>query len=112
MLRCRYYSIIVAAPPRQEQRDKLGGRAYQYEVNGFRFDGGPTVITAPYMFDELYAEAAEAAANHDDALLADGHAAAKTPVGPRPFQGAPGRRPAVRRLRPRWTRWWRRRAPR
>lgn len=37
-----------------EKRDKLGGRAYQYEVNGFKFDGGPTVITAPYMFDELF----------------------------------------------------------
>jgi phytoene desaturase len=38
-----------------EKRDKIGGRAYQYEVNGFKFDGGPTVITAPYMFDELFA---------------------------------------------------------
>ncbi len=38
-----------------EKRDKLGGRAYQYELNGFKFDGGPTVITAPYMFDELFA---------------------------------------------------------
>lgn len=37
-----------------EQRDKPGGRAYQYEVNGFKFDGGPTVITAPYMFDEIW----------------------------------------------------------
>jgi phytoene desaturase len=40
-----------------EKRDKLGGRAYQYEVNGFKFDGGPTVITAPYMFDELFEQA-------------------------------------------------------
>jgi phytoene desaturase len=37
-----------------EKRDKLGGRAYQYEINGFKFDGGPTVITAPQMFDELF----------------------------------------------------------
>lgn len=37
-----------------EKRDKLGGRGYQYEIDGFRFDGGPTVITAPYMFDELF----------------------------------------------------------
>ena len=37
-----------------EKRDRLGGRAYQYEINGFKFDGGPTVITAPYMFDELF----------------------------------------------------------
>lgn len=37
-----------------EKRDKPGGRAYQYDVSGFRFDGGPTVITAPHMFDELF----------------------------------------------------------
>ena len=37
-----------------EKRDKLGGRAYVYEINGFKFDGGPTVITAPFLFDELF----------------------------------------------------------
>ncbi len=37
-----------------EKRDKLGGRAYVY---GFKFDGGPTVITAPFMFDDLFATA-------------------------------------------------------
>jgi phytoene desaturase len=37
-----------------EKRDKLGGRAYVYEKNGFKFDGGPTVITAPFMFDDLW----------------------------------------------------------
>ncbi len=42
-----------------EQRDKLGGRAYVYTINGFTFDGGPTVITAPFLFDELWALAAK-----------------------------------------------------
>lgn len=37
-----------------EKRDKLGGRAYVYDINGFKFDGGPTVITAPFMFDEIF----------------------------------------------------------
>ena len=37
-----------------EKRDKLGGRAYTYEINGFKFDGGPTVITAPWLFDEVW----------------------------------------------------------
>ncbi len=37
-----------------EKRDKLGGRAYVYEINGFKFDGGPTVITAPWLFDEIW----------------------------------------------------------
>jgi phytoene desaturase len=38
-----------------EKRDKLGGRAYVYDINGFQFDGGPTVITAPFMFDDIWA---------------------------------------------------------
>jgi phytoene desaturase len=37
-----------------EQRDRPGGRAYVYDQDGFRFDGGPTVITAPWLFDELF----------------------------------------------------------
>ena len=37
-----------------EKRDKLGGRAYTYEINGFKFDGGPTVVTAPWLFDEIW----------------------------------------------------------
>ena len=37
-----------------EKRDKLGGRAYVYDINGFKFDGGPTVITAPFLFDEIW----------------------------------------------------------
>ncbi|HEV8191328.1 MAG TPA: FAD-dependent oxidoreductase, partial [Ktedonobacterales bacterium] len=38
-----------------EKRDKPGGRAYVYNIDGFTFDGGPTVITAPFMFDDLWA---------------------------------------------------------
>ena len=37
-----------------EKLDHWGGRAYQYEINGFKFDGGPTVITAPHQYDELF----------------------------------------------------------
>ncbi|NGP88417.1 phytoene desaturase [Fodinibius halophilus] len=37
-----------------EKRDKPGGRAYVYEIDGFKFDGGPTVITAPFLFDEIF----------------------------------------------------------
>jgi phytoene desaturase len=37
-----------------EQRDRPGGRAYVYEQDGFRFDGGPTVITAPWLIEELF----------------------------------------------------------
>jgi phytoene desaturase len=40
-----------------EKMDKPGGRAYVFEKNGFKFDGGPTVITAPFMFDDIFAAA-------------------------------------------------------
>lgn len=40
-----------------EKRDKPGGRAYVYEKDGFTFDGGPTVITAPFLFDEIFEKA-------------------------------------------------------
>ena len=38
-----------------EKRDKAGGRAYVYEQDGFVFDGGPTIITAPWLIHELFA---------------------------------------------------------
>ncbi|MBA3321048.1 MAG: phytoene desaturase [Pyrinomonadaceae bacterium] len=37
-----------------EKRDQPGGRAYVYEQDGFVFDGGPTIITAPWMIHELF----------------------------------------------------------
>lgn len=40
-----------------EKRDKAGGRAYVYKQDGFTFDGGPTVITAPFLFDEIFEKA-------------------------------------------------------
>ena len=37
-----------------EKRDKLGGRAYVYKQDGFTFDGGPTIITAPWLINEIF----------------------------------------------------------
>lgn len=37
-----------------EKRDKPGGRAYVFKDNGFTFDAGPTVITAPHCLEELF----------------------------------------------------------
>jgi phytoene desaturase len=37
-----------------EARDKPGGRAYVYEDQGYVFDAGPTVITAPHCIEELF----------------------------------------------------------
>ncbi|MEM1102928.1 MAG: phytoene desaturase family protein [Pseudomonadota bacterium] len=38
-----------------EKRDGPGGRAYVYKQDGFTFDAGPTIVTAPYLFEELWA---------------------------------------------------------
>ena len=48
-LRARGYDVTIL-----DKQDKLGGRAYQYERNGFVHDAGPTVITAKFLFDELF----------------------------------------------------------
>ena len=37
-----------------EKHQDLGGRARVFRKNGFIYDGGPTVITAPFLFDELF----------------------------------------------------------
>ncbi len=37
-----------------EKHPDLGGRARVFKKNGFVFDGGPTVITAPYLINELF----------------------------------------------------------
>ena len=37
-----------------EKHKDLGGRARVFKKNGFTYDGGPTVITAPYLINELF----------------------------------------------------------
>jgi phytoene desaturase len=37
-----------------EKLDAPGGRAYVYRQDGFTFDAGPTIITAPYLLEELW----------------------------------------------------------
>tara|TARA_B110000967_G_scaffold825_1_gene843 strand:- start:10152 stop:11654 length:1503 start_codon:yes stop_codon:yes gene_type:complete len=37
-----------------ERLQSLGGRAQVFELGGYRHDAGPTVITAPFLFDELF----------------------------------------------------------
>jgi phytoene desaturase len=37
-----------------EKLDKAGGRAYVFEQDGFTFDAGPTIVTAPWLVDELF----------------------------------------------------------
>ncbi len=47
-----------------ERRDQPGGRAYVYRQDGFTFDGGPTIITAPWLIDELFAVAGRRTADY------------------------------------------------
>ncbi|GMV39934.1 MAG: phytoene dehydrogenase [Myxococcales bacterium] len=49
-----------------ERRDAPGGRAYVYRSEGHVFDGGPTVITAPFLLEELWELAGQRMADHLD----------------------------------------------
>ena len=48
-LQARGYQVTLL-----EQRDQPGGRAYVYRDAGYVFDAGPTVVTAPYLIEELF----------------------------------------------------------
>lgn len=49
-LGARGYRVTVI-----DKLDRPGGRAYVHERNGHIFDAGPTVVTAPFLFEELWA---------------------------------------------------------
>jgi phytoene desaturase len=51
-----------------EKRERPGGRAYVYEQDGFTFDAGPTVVTAPNAIDELFALSGRATGDYIDLL--------------------------------------------
>ena len=48
-LKAKNYNVTLV-----EKHPDLGGRARVFKKNGFTFDGGPTVITAPYLINELF----------------------------------------------------------
>ena len=48
-LRAKGHKVILI-----EKHPDLGGRARVFKKNGFTYDGGPTVITAPYLINELF----------------------------------------------------------
>jgi phytoene desaturase len=54
-----------------EKRERPGGRAYVYEQDGFTFDAGPTVITAPNAIDELFALSGRATSDYVEMLPVD-----------------------------------------
>ena len=58
-LRAKQYRVTVI-----DRCPAIGGRAQVFERDGFRHDAGPTVITAPFLFDELFALFGERFADH------------------------------------------------
>ena len=48
-MRAKGYEVTLL-----EKHPDLGGRARVFKKDGFTYDGGPTVITAPYLFEELF----------------------------------------------------------
>lgn len=58
-LGARGYRVTVL-----EKLDAPGGRAYVYRQDGFTFDGGPTIVTAPYLFEELWQLCGKRLADH------------------------------------------------
>ncbi len=49
-LGARGYRVTVL-----ERLDQAGGRASVFRQDGFTFDAGPTIVTAPHLFEELWA---------------------------------------------------------
>ncbi|MBS3805512.1 MAG: phytoene desaturase [Oleiphilaceae bacterium] len=47
-----------------EKHTDLGGRARTFELEGHKFDAGPTVITAPFLFSELFERFGENLQDH------------------------------------------------
>ena len=58
-LRAKGYRVTVI-----DRCSAIGGRAQVFERDGFRHDAGPTVITAPFLFEELFALFGERFSNH------------------------------------------------
>ena len=48
-MRAKGYSVTII-----DRLQAIGGRAQVFEKGGFRHDAGPTLITAPFLFDELF----------------------------------------------------------
>ena len=48
-LKAKGYKVTLV-----EKHPDLGGRARVFKKGEFTYDGGPTVITAPYLFEELF----------------------------------------------------------
>jgi len=58
-MRARGYDVHLI-----DRCPRLGGRAQVFERDGFRHDAGPTVLTAPHLFEELFELFGERLSDH------------------------------------------------
>ena len=58
-LRAKGYTVKLI-----DKSPMLGGRAQVFIKNGFKHDAGPTVITAPFLLEELFALFQEKLSDH------------------------------------------------
>ncbi|MGA0310839.1 MAG: FAD-dependent oxidoreductase, partial [Candidatus Puniceispirillaceae bacterium] len=58
-MRARGYDVTLL-----DRLPAIGGRAQVFERGGYRHDAGPTVITAPFLFDELFSLFGEKREDH------------------------------------------------
>ena len=65
-MKAKGYHVTVV-----DQCAQLGGRAQVFERDGFKFDAGPTVITAPFLFEELFELLGERLKDHLDFVPLD-----------------------------------------
>lgn len=65
-LRAKGYDVTVI-----DRAPRAGGRAQVFERDGYRHDAGPTVLTAPFLFDELFALFGRRTADYVDIVPLD-----------------------------------------
>ena len=58
-MRAKGFSVTLL-----DRLSEIGGRAQVFNRGGFKHDAGPTVITAPFLFDELYELFGEKRSDH------------------------------------------------
>ncbi|HEY1100056.1 MAG TPA: NAD(P)-binding protein, partial [Myxococcota bacterium] len=75
-LRVMGYDVVVV-----EALGQPGGRARVFHDDGYTFDGGPTVVTAPYLFDELFALAGRDPRDYFELLPVDPYYRVEFPEG-------------------------------
>jgi phytoene desaturase len=65
-LRCKGYRTVLL-----EANEQLGGRASVFRRDGFVYDAGPTVVTAPHLFAELFEMAGKDPTDYYEMLPVD-----------------------------------------